>query len=69
MAERRLRRMVRGWTGVRPFLPYGETQLRQMVADGRLAPPIKIGPRGVAFFEDDLIEAQERILREQANGK
>ena len=36
--RRRLRKMVRGWNGVRPYLPYGETALREMVADGRLAP-------------------------------
>ena len=61
----RLRRMIRGWGGVYPYLPYKETQLRQMVADGRLAPPVQLGPRAIAFFEDTLIEAQERLVREQ----
>jgi len=56
--------MVRGWEGVFPFLPYRRTQLRKMVEEGRLKPPIKIGPRAIAFFEDDLIAAQEALARE-----
>ena len=60
----KLRRMVRGWKGVRAFLPLGETQLRERVAQGKLAPPIKIGPRAIAWFEEDLIAAQEAFERE-----
>ena len=65
MVERRLRRMVRGWANVYDFIPLRETQLRELVAQGKLAPPVKIGPRAIAFYEDDLIEAQERLEREQ----
>ena len=65
----KLLEMVRGWDGLHPFLPYKESQLRQMVRDGRLAPPIKIGPRAIAWLKTDIIEAQQRILREQAGRK
>ena len=64
MAERKLRRMVRGYKGARQYIPYAETQLRKMVEEGRLAPPMKIGPRAVAFWESDLIAAQEQIERD-----
>jgi hypothetical protein len=58
--------MVRGWKAVHDFIPLGETQLRQLVAQGKLAPPINIGPGAIAFYEDDLIAAQERLERETA---
>jgi predicted DNA-binding transcriptional regulator AlpA len=53
--------MVRGYKGVREFIPYGPTQLQEMIKQGRLRPPIKIGPRAIAWFEDDLIAAQEAL--------
>ena len=56
---------MRGWANVYDFIPLRETQLRELVAQGKLAPPVKIGPRAIAFYEDDLIEAQERLEREQ----
>ena len=65
MSDKRARRMIRGWEGVYPYLPYRRTQLQQMVKEGRLKPPIKIGPRAIAFFEDDLIAAQEEFARER----
>jgi predicted DNA-binding transcriptional regulator AlpA len=69
MSERRLRRMVRGWKGVHDYIPYGPTQLQQMVKEGRLKPPIKIGPRAIAWFEDDLIEAQQQFEREATDAR
>jgi hypothetical protein len=65
MTERKLRKMVRGYKGVRAYIPYGPTQLQKMVKERRLAPPIKIGPRAIAWFEDDLIAAQEEFERER----
>ena len=63
MSEKRARHMVRGW--VRAYIPYGPTQLQEMVKQGRLKPPIKIGPRAIAWFEDDLIAAQEAFERDR----
>jgi hypothetical protein len=74
MVERRetkrgeARRMVRGWAGVFPYIPLRETALRQMVEQGKLPPPIRIGPRAIAWFEDDLVKAQEAFEREQQTG-
>jgi hypothetical protein len=66
MVERReARRMVRGWKGVFAYIPLRETALREMVEAGKLKPPIKIGTRAIAWFEDDLIEAQQAFKREQ----
>jgi predicted DNA-binding transcriptional regulator AlpA len=67
MTEKRARRMVRGWEGVRPYFPYGRTQLQQMVAEGRFPKPIKIGPRAIAFFEDEILAAQEQLARQRAS--
>jgi predicted DNA-binding transcriptional regulator AlpA len=58
MSERRARRMVRGWKGVYPYIPLGETQLKERIKEGKLKPPTKIGPRAIAWFEDELAEAQ-----------
>ena len=61
-----LHEMIRGWGGLYRYLPYKETTLRAMVADGRLAPPLKLGARAVAWLKRDVIDAQQRILREQS---
>ena len=66
MAERRkLQKVIRGYKRVREFVPYAETQIREMVADGRFPKPIRFGPRALGWFEDDIIEYQERLRREQ----
>jgi hypothetical protein len=54
--------MVRRWAGVRPFIPLGKTA-QQAAASSK--PPIKIGPRAVAWFEEDLLEAQKVFERER----
>jgi predicted DNA-binding transcriptional regulator AlpA len=68
MDAKRARRMVRGWEGVYAFIPYRRTQLKTMVKDGRLPQPVKIGPRAIAFFEEDLIIAQERLAIARREG-
>ena len=65
MVERRLRRMVRGWSGLYEYIPYKESQARAMIATGELPAPIRIGKRAIAWFADDLIAAQEKFLRNQ----
>ena len=57
------RRMVRGYRGLREYLPLGESQLRQAVADGRIKAPMELGPRAVAWFEDDVVEMQNNLKR------
>jgi predicted DNA-binding transcriptional regulator AlpA len=68
MSERRARRIIRGWDGLRAFTGYGRTQLQQMIKDGEFVPPMKLGPRAVGWFEDDVREWQDRLAA-TAEGK
>ena len=58
--------IVRGWQGLYPYLPYKATTLRQMVLDGRLAPPIKLGQRAIGWRKSDIVKCQQRIFAKQS---
>ena len=62
MSEKRARNVIRGWDRMREVTGYGRTQLQQMVAEGRFPKPIKLGPRAIGFFEDEIAEWQQDRL-------
>jgi predicted DNA-binding transcriptional regulator AlpA len=59
------RTMIRGWPAVQQYIPLSKTRLQQLVAAGKLKAPIKLGPRTPSWFLADVLEAQERYIREQ----
>lgn len=63
--SQRLQRFVRGYKNVRQYIPLGETEIRKRVAEGTFPRPIQLGPRAIAWTEDQLIAEQERLIREQ----
>lgn len=67
-SPRKLQRMIRGYKKVREFIPLGETEIRDRVKKGTFPRPIQLGPRAVAWTEDQLIDEQERLRKEQAEG-
>jgi hypothetical protein len=58
------RQMVRGYAGAAKYIPYQETVLRALVKKGKLPPPVRFGARAVGFFLDDLVRAQQELVRE-----
>lgn len=62
--ERRPRRIVRGWEGQREYTGLGRTAAQERVKAGLLKPPMKIGPRCVGWWEDDLVEYQQRLIEQ-----
>lgn len=63
---RRARPMIRGYKELRRYVPLGETELRDRVKKGTFPPPMQLGPRAIAWFEDVIAEAQDALAREQA---
>ena len=60
--EKRAREIIRGWDGLRKFTGYGRTQLREMIKRGEFVAPVKLGPRAVGWFADEVAEWQEQKL-------
>ena len=61
--ERKPQKMVRGYRGLREFIPLGETELRKRVADGVFPQPMQLGTRSVAWFLSDVVKMQESLRR------
>jgi CP4-57 regulatory protein AlpA len=43
--------------------PYKPTQIRKMISEGKFPSPLQIGPRGIAWYEDEVIEWQHNLPR------
>jgi predicted DNA-binding transcriptional regulator AlpA len=65
MLEKRARRIIRGWEGLRAYVPLGLTQLKQLSREGRLPKPVRISSRAIGFYEDEVAAVQERLSCEQ----
>ena len=64
MTERKLQRMLRH----KPVLEAsgkGKTALADAIARGEFPKPVKIGPRAIAWFEDEIIEWQQQRAAER----
>jgi len=64
----RPRRIIRGYGNLRAFNGYGASQTKEMIARGEFPAPMKLGPRAVGWFEDDIAEWQEKIAAGQNKG-
>jgi predicted DNA-binding transcriptional regulator AlpA len=63
------RRMVRGYKNLKPYNGgLGETRTRELIAAGQFPAPVKPGGehgRTVAWFEDELIQYQSRLVEQR----
>ena len=63
MVERRpARNIIRGWDSMRAVTGYGRTQLADKIAAGEFPAPVKLGPRAVGWFEDEIADWQDRLV-------
>ena len=53
----------------RNYLGVGNSTLWEMVRDGRLAKPLKLGPRLRGWLGQDILDRQEVLLAERNNSK
>ena len=65
----RPRRIIRGYGNLRAFTGYGPSQTKEFIARGEFPKPMKLGPRAVGWFEDDIAEWQEKIAARNQPGK
>lgn len=67
--SRKLQRMVRGYKGLRQFIPLGETEIRARVKNGTFPKPLVLGSRSIAWLESDLVAEQQRLVDELKQAK
>lgn len=67
--EKRARLIIRGWDRMRAFTGYGRTQLQQMIRDGEFPEPMRLGPRAVGWFEEDVAAWQDGLGTHRASSK
>lgn len=68
--ERRARRIIRGWKGIEAYSGLGRTQTQDLIDRGLWPAPVKLSARAVGWWEDEIAEAQERLVaRQHREGK
>jgi|RhiMetdeSRZDD1v2_1073273.scaffolds.fasta_scaffold01108_6 prophage regulatory protein len=65
MIERQARRVIRGWQGLFEYTGLRRTQLQTMVAEGRFPAPVRLGPRAIGWYENDIAKYQDKLSRKQ----
>jgi len=61
--EPRPRKIIRRGPQLRELTGYGTTAIDDMVKRGEFPKPVQLGPRAVGFFEDEIIEWQNKLRR------
>lgn len=59
------RKIIRGWDGLAAYIGYKRTQAQSFVAQGKLKPPMRLGPRAVGWWESDVAEFQKSFSRKE----
>jgi prophage regulatory protein len=61
MEHQKPKRMLR-IGAVKKIFPFATSTIYEKVARGEFPKPVPIGPRAVAWVEDEIIEHQERLI-------
>ena len=64
MEQQKPKRMLR-LRAVQQIIPYATSSIYERINEGRFPKPVRIGPRAVAWIEDEILELQEKMIAER----
>ena len=64
MEQRKPKPMLR-LRAVKQIIPYSTSTIYDRISKGTFPKPVPIGPRAVAWIEDEILELQERLIAER----
>ena len=50
---------------VKQIIPYSTSTIYDRISKGTFPKPVPIGPRAVAWIEDEVLELQEKLIAER----
>jgi len=64
MEQRKPKPMLR-LRAVKQIIPYSTSTIYDRISKGTFPKPVPIGPRAVAWIEDEVLELQEKLIAER----